>query len=152
MDGLVGQLRPAERRISTPTGLVSLTLEGRFVRTLVDEDGRSYAFAATWCFMPSLPFDVVGHAALKRCLGAQYIDNDASSDKGPSILLHNAGGVSLRLKRSASGLDWIAYKTEFKPAAASPKAAVYVCATLAMRHSSCRPWRWWRQFLRSAWT
>lgn len=121
LHGLVGQLQPFERRLATPTGELDLKLYGKFVRTLYGVDGRSYTFEADWCYLPLLPFDVVGHAALKRLLGAFYVDCDYDGSRnGPTVRFHTMPPASLQLARSRSGLEWLAYRMSSAPAADVP--------------------------------
>ncbi|KAL1515619.1 hypothetical protein AB1Y20_002238 [Prymnesium parvum] len=69
MHGQIGEMRTVRgRQFTTANGPVSMDRVGTFVRTVYDVDGVSHTFTADWYYQPSLPFDIIGHASLRKQL------------------------------------------------------------------------------------
>ncbi|KAL1528578.1 hypothetical protein AB1Y20_009919 [Prymnesium parvum] len=97
--GQVGERRTVSgREFATANGKVAMNTVGTFVRTIYDVDGASHTFTAEWYYQPSLPFVIIGHAALRQQLGAFYIDCDVrDSSARATVVLTKAGNQKLRI-------------------------------------------------------
>ena len=112
LQGLIGKLKKVTgESFITAAGPKSFEMSGFFRKVVYGMDGVSVEVPTVMWYDPSLAFDIYGLPALRKLMGAVYIDAD--SPVAPTLparlRLTFVGDLELRLGRTKNGLEWLSY-------------------------------------------
>ena len=112
MEGIIGNLARVEgESVITVAGPKALENCALFRKVVYGTNGNSVTVQTKMWYDPTLRFDIYGLAALRKLLGAIYIDaNDPINPTTSAILrLSSAENMELELGRTENGLEWLSY-------------------------------------------
>ena len=112
LQGLIGKLKKVTgESFITAAGPKSFEMSGFFRKVVYGMDGVSVEVPTVMWYDPSLAFDIYGLPALRKLMGAVYIDAD--SPVAPTLparlRLTFVGDLELKLGRTKNGLEWLSY-------------------------------------------